>query len=168
MKLWIYLLLIRDPRTIRLSSINATFSVVSDPLSSSSPRFLRGHISVNFYDKCKQLNMFENLLWPEWGKSELVAAPFINHILEFGFNVSFFHRADTHILVPRALLHTLLSYISGTVLYITDLLHNTSISSLCFSRGASMTLRRLKFPDCTSKVWPVMSAKRCQCRDIIA
>lgn len=46
--------------------------------------------------------------------------------------------------------------------------HNTSISSLAFSSGASMTFRRLKFTASTSNLWPVISVKRCQCRGIIA
>ena len=36
-----YLLLISDPNTIKLSSSRATISVVSPPLRSSSPRFLK-------------------------------------------------------------------------------------------------------------------------------
>lgn len=173
---------------MRLSSINATFSEVSDPFSSSSPRFLKGLFAfckINwFYNKLMNLITNEILsltwmmqmwtdgcsilsqhlwVWPQCLAPSLrwYTHPDTQKIFKI-LTALFFYAIN---LVP-----TIKDMFHGTVHRCNRIfsLHNTSISSLAFSRGASMTFLRLKFTASTSNLWPVISVKRCQCRDIIA
>ena len=113
-----YLLLRRELRTIKLSSISETISVISAPFRSSSPRawrrknvvkISRWHSTIKrISDSFGQMASHQYLVrkfgsYLEIWKSQILSTPVSNNLLQLSLNILFLHGWDADVLLNKSI-----------------------------------------------------------------